>query len=137
MLCEEDILAQGRFPDLIAHGGWTMDDHPPAGIFHAGKSTTHHPAPSPYGIPYRSLYSKNVRNLWCAGRNIGCTHMAMSSTRVMATCATLGQAAGTTAAIAVQQNCDNRSVHAEHLERLQRALIGSGSMAPRASTANS
>ena len=90
MLTEEDILAEGRFDDMIAHGGWTMDDHPPAGIFHPGKDTTHHPAPSPYGIPYRSLYSRNVRNLWCAGRNIGCTHMAMSSTRVMATCATLG-----------------------------------------------
>ena len=123
MLTEQDILAEGRFDDIIAHGGWTMDDHPPAGIHHDGKSTTHHPAPSPYGIPYRSLYSRNVRNLWCAGRNIGCTHMAMSSTRVMATCATLGQAAGTAAAIAVQNRCDNRAVYQHHLQRLQRRLL--------------
>lgn len=123
MLTQEDIEAQGKFPDLIAHGGWTMDDHPPEGIFHAGKDTTHHPAPSPYGIPYRCLYSHAVRNLWFAGRNISATHMAMSSTRVMATCATFGQAAGTAAAIAVAQGCDNRGVYERHMDRLQRRLL--------------
>lgn len=123
ILTEDDIVAEGRFEDLIAHGGWTMDDHPPAGIYHQGKATTHHAAPSPYGIPYRSLYSHNVRNLWFAGRNISATHMAMSSTRVMATCATLGQAAGSAAAIAIQQGCDNRGVYQDHLDRLQRRLL--------------
>ena len=123
ILTEEDILAEGKFDDLIAHGGWTMDDHPPAGIFHDGRDTTHHKAPSPYGIPYRTLYSHKVKNLWFAGRNISCTHMAMSSTRVMATCATLGQAAGTAAAISLQQDCDNRGVYTDHLDRLQRRLM--------------
>lgn len=94
-----------------------MDDHPPEGIYHEGKDTTHHAAPSPYGIPYRCLYSRTVRNLWVAGRNISTTHMALSSTRVMATCATLGQAAGTAAAIAVAENCDNRGVYDSHLDR--------------------
>jgi hypothetical protein len=64
-----------------------------------------------------------VRNLWFAGRNISATHMALSSTRVMATCATLGQAAGTAAAIAVAENCDNRGVYQKHIERLQRRLL--------------
>lgn len=123
ILTQEDIEAQGQFPDLIAHGGWTMDDHPPGGIYHEGKDTTHYPAPSPYGIPYRCLYSRTVRNLWFAGRNISTTHMALSSTRVMATCATLGQAAGTAAAIAVCENSDNRGVHTDFLDRLQRRLM--------------
>ena len=123
ILTQEDIESAGKFPDLIAHGGWTMDDHPPGGILHAGTDTTHYPAPSPYGIPYRCLYSRTVRNLWFAGRNISCTHMAMSSTRVMGTTATLGQAAGTAAAIAIQQGCDNRGVYTHHLERLQRRLM--------------
>lgn len=123
ILSQEDIEQQGQFPDLVAHGGWTMDDHPPEGIYHAGTDTTHHAAPSPYGIPYRSLYSCKVRNLWFAGRNISATHMAMSSTRVMATCAAMGQAAGTAAAIAVAEKCDNREILTRHLDRLQRRLM--------------
>ncbi|MCC5850435.1 MAG: FAD-dependent oxidoreductase [Verrucomicrobia bacterium] len=123
ILAQEDIESGGRFPDIIAHGGWTMDDHPPEGMMHAGTDTTHYPAPSPYGIPYRALYSRVVKNLWFAGRNISATHMAMSSTRVMGTTSTLGQAAGTAAAIAVQKSCDNREVYTHHLERLQRSLL--------------
>lgn len=122
-LTQTEIDGRGRFPDVIAHGGWTMDDHPPAGIEHSGTDTTHHPAPSPYGIPYRCLYSRTVENLWFAGRNISATHMALSSTRVMATCALLGQAAGTAAAIAIAHGCDNRGVFARHLDRLQRRLM--------------
>ena len=117
------ISSAGHFADIIGHGGWTMDDHPPAGIYHEGRDTTHHPAPSPYGIPYRSLYSRTIRNLWFAGRNISATHMAMSSTRVMATCAVMGQAAGTAAAIAVQHNCSNRDIYEQHLTRLQNCLM--------------
>jgi len=49
--------------------------------------------------------------------------MAMSSTRVMATCATLGQAAGTAAALAIEQACDNRGIYTDHLDRLQRRLM--------------
>ncbi len=123
LLKQEEIEAKGKFPHLIGHGGWTMDDHPPGGIEHLGKDTTHYPAPSPYGIPYRCLYSNKVKNLWFAGRNISATHMALSSTRVMATCSVLGQAAGTAAAIAIQHGCNNRGVFANHLERLQRRLL--------------
>ena len=123
ILTQEEIEAQGKFPDIIGHGGWTMDDHPPGGIEHLGKDTTHYPAPSPYGIPYRCLYSRKVRNLWFAGRNLSATHMGLSSTRVMATCSVLGQAAGTAAAIAVQHRCDNRGVFTGHLDRLQRRLL--------------
>lgn len=123
ILTQTDIESGGRFPDIIGHGGWTMDDHPPGGMYHSGKDTTHHAAPTPYGIPYRCLYSLAVQNLWFAGRNISATHMAMSSTRVMATTSVMGQAAGTAAAIAVEKNCDNRKVGTHHLETLQRALL--------------
>jgi hypothetical protein len=123
ILSQFDIESGGRFEDVIAHGGWTMDDHPPGGFLDTGSDTPHYSAPSPYGIPYRCLYSRQVLNLWFAGRNISATHMALSSTRVMGTTATLGQAAGTAAAIAVRQGCDNRSVYTRYLERLQRDLM--------------
>ncbi|MEX0654612.1 MAG: FAD-dependent oxidoreductase [Phycisphaeraceae bacterium] len=123
ILTQNDIRAEGRFDDTIAFGGWTMDDHHPAGILYPGKPTVFHPAPSPYGIPYRSLYSRNVRNLLCAGRNISVTHAALSSTRVMATCALLGQAAGTAAALCVKHDTTPRDIHRSHLTELQHALM--------------
>ncbi|MEX2607812.1 MAG: FAD-dependent oxidoreductase [Kiritimatiellia bacterium] len=123
ILTQHDIEGGGDFPDVVAFGGWTMDDHHPAGMLYPGPPTIFHPAPSPYGIPYRSLYSKNVPNLFCAGRNISTTHSAMSSTRVMATCAVVGEAAGTAAALAVRHGCAPRGVYEQHLDELQQILM--------------
>jgi len=123
ILTQNEIRAEGRFDDLVAYGGWPMDDHHPAGFYHPGEPTTFHPAPSPFGIPYRALYSRNISNLWCAGRNISTTHAAMSSTRVMATCATLGQAVGTAAAIAARDGLTPREVYKQRICELQRRLM--------------
>ncbi|MFW6159239.1 MAG: FAD-dependent oxidoreductase [Planctomycetota bacterium] len=125
ILTQNDIEAEGRFDDLVAYGGWTMDDHHPAGFraVELGEPPTiFHPAPSPYGIPYRSLYSKNVANLMFAGRNASCTHAAMSSTRVMGTCSSMGQAVGTAAAMAAARGIDPRGL-LDHVDELQQALI--------------
>jgi len=123
ILTQNDVRAEGRFDDLVAYGGWTMDDHHPAGLRYPGQPTIWHPAPSPFGIPYRSLYSKNIDNLLFAGRNISTTHAAMSATRVMATCATLGQAVGTAAAIAVRDSLSPRSVGARRIGELKQTLM--------------
>ena len=85
MVTQNDVLAGGRFNDIVAYGGWPMDDHHPDAIHYPGEPTIFHKAPSPYGIPYRSLYAHNIGNLFFAGRNISATHMALSSTRVMRT----------------------------------------------------
>ncbi|XHR30975.1 MAG: FAD-dependent oxidoreductase [Chthoniobacteraceae bacterium] len=111
VLTQNDVRDGGRFEDIIAYGGWSMDDHHPAGIYFPGKPTIFHPAPSPYGIPYRSLYSRNITNLLFAGRNISVTHAALSSTRVMATCAILGQAAGTAAALCAKHARNPRDLN--------------------------
>ena len=122
-LTQNDVRAGGHFDDIIAYGGWSMDDHHPAGIFYPGEPTVFHAAPSPYGIPYRSLYSRNIANLLFAGRNISVTHAALSSTRVMATCAILGQAAGTAGALCRRYECDPRSLSSgERLRELQSLL---------------
>jgi hypothetical protein len=122
-LTQNDIRAEGRFTDLVAYGGWSMDDHHPGGLHYAGPPTIFHPAPSPYGIPYRGLYSRNVANLWCAGRNVSATHAALSSTRVMGTCATIGQAVGTAAAIAARDGLTPREVGEKRIAELQQALM--------------
>jgi hypothetical protein len=124
ILTQHDIRAGGPFEDIVAYGGWSMDDHHPAGIYYPGQPTIFHPAPSPYGIPLRCLYSRNVPNLLFAGRNISVTHAALSSTRVMATCALLGQAAGTAAALCGELGCAPRSLTSgPHLARLQQTLM--------------
>ena len=122
-LTQNDVRAEGRFDDLVAYGGWTMDDHHPAGFRYPGQPTIWHPAPSPFGIPYRCLYSKNIGNLLFAGRNISTTHAAMSATRVMATCATLGQAAGTAASIAIRDSLSPRQVYERRLSELKQTLM--------------
>ena len=123
VLTQHDIEAGGPFEDTVAFGGWTMDDHHPAGLLYPEKPTIHHPAPSPYGVPYRCLYARDVDNLFCAGRNISVTHAALSSTRVMATCAVIGQAAGTAAALAAARGTSPRGVYEAHLGALQQTLL--------------
>ncbi len=116
IMTQHDIDAGGKFDDIVAYGGWSMDDHHPAGVFYPGKPTIFHKAPSPFGIPFRSLYSVNVRNLMFAGRNISVTHAALSATRVMATCALLGQAVGTAAALCKEQSCMPSEIDVENLQ---------------------
>ncbi len=124
LLTQGDVEAEGRhFPDIVAYGGWTMDDHFPEGFYKREAGTIWHPAPSPYGIPYRCLYSRNVENLLFAGRNISATHTALSSSRVMATCSTLGQAIGTAAAIAIREDLRPRGVYEQRLGELRQSLM--------------
>ncbi len=124
VLTQNEIEAEGRFDDIIAYGGWSMDDHHPAGfhcVKHDATPTIFHPAPSPYGIPYGVLVSRNIDNLMFAGRNASCTHAAMSSTRVIGTCGVMGQALGTAAAMAVENTIKPAAV-SEHMLELQAQL---------------
>jgi hypothetical protein len=123
VLTQNDVEAEGRFEDRVAFGGWTMDDHHPAGFKFPGKPTIFHPAPSPYGISYRCLYSKNIDNLMFAGRCVSASHAAMSSTRVMATAAVMGQALGTAAAMAIKYKISPRAVGKSHIAELQQTLL--------------
>jgi hypothetical protein len=109
--------------DTVAYGGWPIDDHPPKGFHFNGPATTFGPSRTPYPIPYRCLYSRNIANLFFAGRNISCSHMAMSSTRVMATCALMGQAVGTAAALATEHGLTPRQVGQTRIAALQQALM--------------
>ena len=123
IMTQKDVSDRGRFPDLVAYGGWPMDDHHPSGMHWNGEPTALYPTSAPFGIPYRCLYSRNVDNLFCAGRNISATHAALSATRVMATCATLGQAAGTAAAIGAHMGLSPREVYQQQIATLKQALM--------------
>jgi hypothetical protein len=124
ILSQNDIDSGNHFPDIAAYGGWPMDNHHPGG-FNAWNDppTVMNTVPKPYGIPYRCLYSVNINNLFFAGRNISATHIAMSSTRVMGTCALLGQAAGTAAYIASKYSLSPCGVYQQKITELQDILL--------------
>lgn len=124
ILTESDILAKGKFPDAVAYGGWPLDDHDPAGFNRPdGRPNRAIKVNAPYGIPFRCLYSKNIKNLMFAGRNISASHAALSSTRVMGTCAVIGQAVGTAAALAVKRGITPREVYGGYIGELRENLM--------------
>ena len=123
MLTQAD-LERGTWEDAVAMGGWPMDDHPPGGFDRSDiPPNTSVKTKEVYNIPYRALYSKNVKNLFMAGRNISCSHVAFTSSRVMATCAVLGQAVGTAAAICLEKSVAPRGLYPKHVPQLQQALL--------------
>lgn len=123
LMNQNDILEDRAFEDVVAYGGWPLDDHDPAGFYYDGHPNTSYNTTSPYAIPYRTLYSENIENLFFAGRNISMTHAAMSSSRVMATCALVGQAVGSAAAIAKKYGCTPDGVYTDHIKELQETLL--------------
>jgi hypothetical protein len=115
-----------RFADAIAYGGWHVDTHPPAGVDAIDESPcTQHRVPHLYDIPLRSCVSGNLKNLMFAGRNLSATHLAFASTRVMATCAAVGQGVGTAAAFAVQAGIDpcDLAANEKAMQAIQQQLL--------------
>lgn len=98
MLTENDILSNRRFEDVVAYGGWDIDDH--NGLFAFDKKPSFiYSVEGSYDIPYRSYCVKDFKNLFVGGRCLGASKLAMASSRVMGTCAIGGQAIGTAAAL--------------------------------------
>lgn len=125
VLNQNDCQAGRVFPDAISYGGWPLDVHHPEGIYsspEAGAFDTNTHVPI-YTIPFRCLYSANLRNLLMAGRDISVSHIALGTVRVQGTLAPLGQAAGTAAALAVRHQTTPRGIYQQHLAELQRVLV--------------
>ncbi len=121
-----DCLNQARFDDTIAYGGWGIDEHTVGGIKAVSKGEVGNRnlrVHGVYAIPYRCTYSKNISNLFVGGRAISASHLAMSSSRVIATCSVVGQAIGTAASIALEKNITPREVGTHYIKRLQQTLI--------------
>jgi len=123
VLRQQDIESATLFPDRVAYGGWSIDLHPPKGIYSPGEPAIFNGFPKLYSIPYRCLYSRNIDNLMLAGRDISATHVAFGSTRVMATCAIVGQAAGTAASLCRKYEVLPREIYKNHVSELQQQLL--------------
>ncbi len=124
VLNETDILENRIFEDAVAYGGWCVDLHCPHGlldtdIMPSGDCRFYDGV---YTIPYRSYYSKNIENLFMAGRNISATKLGMCSTRIIGCCAVGGQAVGAAAALCTKYGCDPRGL-APHISELQQLIL--------------
>ena len=110
MLKQQDIVEQRKFDDAVAFGGWAMDIHPADGVYSKLPGCTQWHSKGIFQIPYRAYISKSINNLFFAGRLISATHVAFASTRVMATSAHGGQAAGMAAAICAKKGMDTKQI---------------------------
>jgi hypothetical protein len=125
ILKEEDLVKSVWHEDGTAATTWTIDLHYPNPKNTANfpdaefKSIAKHIRIYPYPVPYRCLYSRNVDNLFMAGRNISVTHVALGTTRVMRTTGMLGEVVGMAASLCKQHDETPRGIYRRHLPELK------------------
>jgi hypothetical protein len=128
VLTHEDIITKKEFPDGCVPSTWSIDLHYPKKQY--AKKFPENPFISiaehdqridrqfGYPVPYRCFYSRNIGNLFMAGRCISVTHEALGTTRVMKTCGMMGEVVGKAASICVQRTCSPRDVYESYLNEL-------------------
>lgn len=89
------------------------------------KAATKHVFIHPYAVPYRCLYSRNVDNLFMAGRNISVTHVALGTVRVMRTTGMMGEVVGMAASLCKKYGDSPRGIYQHHLPEL-RTMMNAG-----------
>jgi hypothetical protein len=128
ILQEQDILENRAYPDAAVTATWSIDLHVPT-----AKQSEQFPGAefrsvasfgkkNPYAIPYRCFYSRNIENLFMAGRNISVTHVALGTVRVMRTTGMMGEVVGMAAAVARKHETTPRGVYQNYLPELQAAM---------------
>ena len=132
VLTGEDLRSGREFVDGCVPCTWGIDTHHPDQRYAKGHDgdefiaqATHGEGftyKQPYWVPFRCLYSRNVRNLFMAGRDISVTHEALGAVRVMKTTGAMGEVVGMAAAVCKAQGCDPREVYTQHLEQLQAVM---------------
>lgn len=128
ILKEEDLRKHVVHEDGSAASTWSIDLHYPD-----PKNTENFPGQEfksiakhiniyPYPIPYRCLYSRNIDNLFMAGRNISVTHVALGTVRVMRTTGMMGEVVGMAASICKKYQVNPRGVYQSHLPELKELM---------------
>jgi hypothetical protein len=132
VLTQDDIVDKREFPDGCVPSTWTIDLHYPKKQY--AKKFPDNPFISyavhdrrvdrnyGYPVPYRCFYSRNIDNLFMAGRNISVTHEALGTVRVMKTCGMMGEVVGRAASICVLHKCTPRDVYDRYWSELDQLL---------------
>lgn len=123
ILKQSDLTDPQEHHDAVAYGGWPVDIHNPDGFYAKHKWLDYLHLGKPYPIPYRCYYSKNISNLFMAGRNISATHVAHGSIRLIRTCGVGGQAVGTAAFLCTKHGKSPRDFGKDHIPELQQLLL--------------
>lgn len=128
ILKEDDLRKYVTHEDGTAATTWSIDLHypDPANTTHFPgrefKSIAKHINIYPYPIPYRCLYSRNIDNLFMAGRNISVTHVALGTVRVMRTTGMMGEVVGMASSICKKYGISPRTVYHSHLDELKKLM---------------
>jgi hypothetical protein len=128
ILKEDDLVKNVYHEDGTASTTWTIDLHYPDPANTANfpgtefKSIAKHITIFPYPIPYRCLYSRNVSNLFMAGRDISVTHVALGTVRVMRTTGMMGEVVGMAAKLCMEHGVEPRGVYLHHLPELKEMM---------------
>ncbi|HHU25667.1 MAG TPA: FAD-dependent oxidoreductase [Bacteroidales bacterium] len=124
ILTEQDVLNNIPYDDASFTTTWPIDLHYPEPVEgleneapFLAKSVSR--SIKPYAVPYRALYSRNIENLFMAGRNISVTHAALGTVRVMRTTGMMGEVVGMAASIALTHDTTPRGVYLYHLDELK------------------
>jgi hypothetical protein len=131
MISQRDLIEQRLHADAVSFGGWSIDLHPSAGVYSEKPGCQQWHSKGVFQIPYRALYSRNVANLFLAGRIISASHIAFGSTRVMATCAHSAQAVAVAASLCHRDGLAPRDLLIPaRMAELQRHLLRTGQYIP-------
>ncbi len=141
VLSADDLRDGVEWPDGCFPCTWGIDTHHPDPRYAEGHEGNEFIADftrgagyeyeGPYWAPYRCLYSRNVPNLFMAGRDISVTHEALGAVRVMKTTGAMGEIVGMAAAVCAREGCDPREVYTEHLAALRELMAaGAGRVEP-------
>ena len=139
ILTQQDVFDFKPYPDASFATTWAIDLHYPMPSNTKNypgepfRSICTHNRHYAYPVPYRCLYSRNVANLFMAGRNISVTHVALGTVRVMRTTGMMGEVVGMAASICKQKGCRPRGVYTDHLEALKALMkkgVGTGKPQP-------
>ena len=131
VLREQDLTRPIPYEDGTCTTTWRIDQHYPdprnAGKYPGAEwmSIGKLVPIDPYALPYRCFYSKDVANLFMAGRDISVTHIALGSVRVMRTCAMMGEVVGMAASICSKRSVLPRDIYTTYFEDLK-ALMRKG-----------
>lgn len=131
ILSEQDLVKNVAHEDASFTTTWSIDIHYPDSLnsIHFPekefKSVAKHKVIYPYDVPYRCLYSRNVDNLFMAGRNISVTHVALGTVRVMRTTGMMGEVVGMAAFVCRKHNVLPRAVYTKYFDEMK-ALMRQG-----------